>query len=148
VKRAKIIVAALIGAVVLLVAGIIGASIPGASAAKPTPAPSGPHWVTQQNSVEIPAGSTTPPTYTIGCAAGEVMLGSQSSGTAHYGNGTTDGPYFSLDGLASPLGYTAAQRQATVPTSSISYTVYADPNGPNYDVTVTWTVAVLCEAAG
>src|SRR6185436_5125391 len=92
-KRTRMI-AAVLGAGLLLAGGIIAASMTGAAAAKPAPA--GPHWVTQTNSVLVPAGST-PPTYTIGCAAGEVMLGFQSSVTSRDTNGVGFGPNFRAD---------------------------------------------------
>jgi hypothetical protein len=142
VKRTRVI-AAVLAAGPLLAGGIIAASMTGAAAAKPAPA--GPHWVTQTNSVLVPANST-PPTYTFGCTTGEVMAGLQSTATSHDSNGNGSGPNFKLDGLPSPMGYTAGQNQVTVPTSTISYTPYALDVTPPADTTVTWTIAVLCEA--
>ena len=145
VKRTRII-AAVLAAGLLLAGGIIAASMTGAAAAKPAPA--GPHWVTQTNSVLIPA-NTSPPTYTIGCATGEALLGFQTSGSYDENNGNGFGsPIFAADGFPYPMGYAAAQRQVTVPTSTINYTPFGvDPNGPGFDITVRWTIAVLCEAA-
>jgi hypothetical protein len=141
VKRAKIIAGVVAAAGMLFAAGIIAASTPGAAAAKP--APTGPHWVTQHyENVVVPAFSRGA-TYTIGCPAGEVLQQIQSSATLSwvYGGLPATGTNSSLNDLVSPLGIVG---QPTVPTSALAYA--AESGSQEQDTTVTWTIALLCQA--